>query len=445
MLGAIIGDTVGSIYEGHNIDTTEFPFFVERSHFTDDSVMTIAVAEWLLNDPARSQQGLEQSLVKWGHKYPHAGYGGGFSRWLSHPEFLYTYRDPSSTEDTSSASSRDSYNFRQAVRRVFKKEEAPATASARHPYNSYGNGSAMRASACGWLAHSLDEALDLGKRSAIITHNHPEGVKGAQAVAAAIYLARTGATKEQIRQYIEDTFAYDLSRSCDEIRPEYYFDSSCQGTMPAALAAFFDSHDFESAVRLAVSLGGDSDTIACITGGIAEAFYHDIPAPIIDEMHRRLPDEFRSVISAFYTSAANVVSQKPTARTLPARITPHHIAQLKPNEVFVFGSNAQGMHYGGAAAFAVAHFGAVMGNGEGMQGQTYAIPTMEGLDNLRPAVERFIEFAKAHTEQIFLVTPIGCGIAGYRPEDIAPMFAEALPLANVYLPQSFIKLLTTNK
>lgn len=443
MLGAIIGDTVGSTYEFNNIKTTNFPLFSEGSAFTDDSVMTIAVAEWLLNDPARSQQGLEQSLVKWGHKYPHAGYGGGFSRWLSHPEFLYTYRDPSSAEDISSASSRDSYNFRQAVRRVFKKEEAPATASARHPYNSYGNGSAMRASACGWLAHSLDEALDLGMRSAIITHNHPEGVKGAQAVATAIYLARTGATKAQIRQYIEDTFAYDLSRSCDEIRPNYGFDVSCQGTMPAALAAFFDSHDFESAVRLAVSLGGDSDTIACITGGIAEAFYHDIPAPIIDEMHRRLPDEFWSVINALYASAANAVPQKPAARTLSARITPHHIAQLKPNEVFVFGSNAQGMHYGGAAAFAVAHFGAVMGNGEGMQGQTYAIPTMEGLDNLRPAVDRFIEFAKAHTEQTFLVTPIGCGIAGYKPEDIAPMFAEALPLANVYLPQSFIKLLTT--
>lgn len=419
MLGAIIGDTVGSIYEGHNIDTTEFPFFVERSHFTDDSVMTIAVAEWLLDDPARSQQGLELSLVKWGHKYPHAGYGGGFRTWLFQPQYLYNYRDQS-TDDS-----------------LFSE--------GRHPYNSYGNGSAMRASACGWLAHSLDEALDLGKRSAIITHNHPEGVKGAQAVAAAIYLARTGATKEQIRQYIEDTFAYDLSHSCDGIRPEYYFDSSCQGTMPAALAAFFDSHDFESAVRLAVSLGGDSDTIACITGGIAEAFYHDIPAPIIDEMHRRLPDEFWLVINALYTSAANAVPQKSAARTLPARITPHHIAQLKPNEVFVFGSNAQGMHYGGAAAFAVAHFGAVMGNGEGMQGQTYAIPTMEGLDNLRPAVERFIEFAKTHTEQTFLVTPIGCGIAGYKPEDIAPMFAEALPLANVYLPQSFIKVLTANK
>ncbi len=417
MLGAIIGDTVGSIYEGHNIYTTEFLFFVDRSHFTDDSVMTIAVADWLLNDPNRSKEGLEQSLVKWGQKYPHAGYGGGFRRWLFEPQNLYAYRDQS-TDDS-----------------LFSE--------GRRPYNSYGNGSAMRASACGWLAHSLDEALDLGMRSAIITHNHPEGVKGAQAVATAIYLARTGATKAQIRRYIEDTFAYDLSRSCDEIRPDYGFDVSCQGTMPAALAAFFDSHDFESAVRLAVSLGGDSDTIACITGGIAEAFYRDIPAPIIDEMHRRLPDEFWLVINALYTSAANAVSQKPAARTLQARITPHHIAQLKPNEVFVFGSNAQGMHYGGAAAFAVAHFGAVMGNGEGMQGQTYAIPTMEGLDNLRPAVERFIEFAKAHTEQIFLVTPIGCGIAGYEPEDIAPMFAEALSLANVYLPHSFIKLLIT--
>ena len=272
MLGAIIGDTVGSTYEFYNIKTTNFPIFSEDSAFTDDSVMTIAVAEWLLNDPARSQQGLEQSLVKWGQKYPHAGYGSSFSRWLFHPEFLCTYRNRSTVEGMPT--------------------------EGRHPYNSYGNGSAMRASACGWLAHSLDEALDLGKRSAIITHHHPEGVKGAQAVAAAIYLARTGATKEQIRQYIEDTFAYDLSRSCDDIRPDYGFDVSCQGTMPAALAAFLDSHDFESAVRLAVSLGGDSDTVACITGGIAEAFYHDIPAPIIDEMHRRLPDEFWSVINA---------------------------------------------------------------------------------------------------------------------------------------------------
>ena len=427
MLGAIIGDTVGSLYEWHNIKTTEFPLFSKDSSFTDDSVMTIAVAEWLLHDPARSQQGLEQSLVKWGHKYPDIGYGPAFSEWLFAPYL------------------KNMDLYAPHIERGEKPDDVLPTAGLRRPYNSYGNGSAMRASACGWLAHSLDEALDLGRRSAIITHNHPEGVKGAQAVATAIYLARTGATKEQIRQYIEDTFAYDLGRSCDDIRPNYGFDVSCQGTMPAALAAFFDSHDFESAVRLAVSLGGDSDTIACITGGIAEAFYHDIPAPIIDEMHRRLPDEFRSVINALYTSAANAVSQKPAANTLPARITPRHIAQLKPNEVFVFGSNAQGMHYGGAAAFAVSHFGAVMGNGEGMQGQTYAIPTMEGLDNLRPAVERFIEFAKAHTEQTFLVTPIGCGIAGYEPEDIAPMFAEALPIANVYLPQSFIKLLTTNK
>ncbi len=425
MLGAIIGDTVGSLYEWHNIKTIEFPFFSENSSFTDDSVMTIAVADWLLHDPARSQYGLKQSLVKWGYKYPDIGYGSAFSEWLFAPYI------------------KNMDLYAPHIERGEQPDDILPTAGIRRPYNSYGNGSAMRASACGWLAHSLDEALDLGKRSAIITHNHPEGIKGAQAVTSAIYLGRTGATKEQIRQYIEDTFAYDFSRSCDEIRPDYVVDASCQGTMPAALAAFFDSHDFESAVRLAVSLGGDSDTIACITGGIAEAFYHDIPAPIIDEMHRRLPDEFWVVINALYASAVNAVFQKSAANTLPARITPHHIAQLKPNEVFVFGSNVQGMHYGGAAAFAVAHFGAVMGKGEGMQGKTYAIPTMEGLDNLRPAVERFIAFAKAHPEQTFLVTPIGCGIAGYTPAQIAPMFADSIPLANVYLPQSFVKLLIT--
>ena len=154
----------------------------------------------------------------------------------------------------------------------------------------------MRASACGWAAHSIEEALDLGKRSAEITHNHPEGIKGAQCVAAAIFLARMGASKEEIRAYIVDTFGYDLSRDCDDIRPGYYFDVSCQGTMPAALAAFFDSYDYESAVRLAVSLGGDSDTIACITGGIAEAFYGEIPKTIVIEARQRIPDEFWPII-----------------------------------------------------------------------------------------------------------------------------------------------------
>ena len=418
MLGALIGDTVGSIYEFCNIKTTDFPLFSDGSSFTDDSVMTIAVADWLLHDPVRSQQGLEECLVKWGHKYPDAGYGGAFSRWLFMPEFQSVFRDRNTETGDS---------FPHGV---------------RHPYNSWGNGSAMRASACGWLAQSVEDALDLGRRSAMITHNHPEGIKGAQAVATAIYLARMGSTKRKIYQYLEDTFGYDLSRDCDDIRPTYHFDESCQGTLPAALAAFFDSRDFESAVRLAVSLGGDSDTVACITGAIAEAFYHDIPSTVVEEMHRRLPDEFWTVINEVYAAVSNNhenSTKNATNHNTQPRITPEYISELQPDEVFVFGSNAQGLHYGGAAAFAVKRFGAIMGQGEGLQGRSYAIPTMEGMDNMRAAVDRFIVFAKEHPELTFLVTPVGCGIAGYTPEDIAPLFAAAKTLDNVHLPDSFWK------
>lgn len=418
MLGALIGDTVGSIYEFCNIKTTDFPLFKEGSSFTDDSVMTIAVADWLLHDPVRSQQGLEDSLVKWGHKYPDAGYGSAFSRWLFMPEFLVTLRDRST--DT--------------------VDGIPH--GVRHPYNSWGNGSAMRASACGWLAQSVEDALDLGRRSAMITHNHPEGIKGAQAVATAIYLARMGSTKAEIHQYLEETFGYDLSCDCDDIRPTYNFDVSCQGTLPAALAAFFDSHDFESAIRLAVSLGGDSDTIACITGAIAEAFYREIPSAIVEEMHHRLPQKFWTIINEVYATVSNNYENNKANTNTPStssRITPEYISELQPDEVFVFGSNARGMHYGGAAAFAVGRFGAIMGQGEGLQGQSYAIPTMEGIENIRAAVDRFIAFAKEHPELTFFVTPIGCGIAGYTPEDVAPLFLKAVSLPNIYLPESFLE------
>lgn len=215
---------------------------------------------------------------------------------------------------------------------------------------------------------------------------------------------------------------------------------SCQGTLPAALAAFFDSHDFESAVRLAVSLGGDSDTIACITGAIAEAFYHEIPATIVEEMHHRLPEEFWTIIHEVYTAVSNShENSKMNAnnQNIPSRLTPEYISELRPNEVFVFGSNVRGMHYGGTAAFAVGRFGAIMGQGEGLQGRSYAIPTMEGPDNMRAAVDRFVAFAKEHPELTFLVTPIGCGIAGYTSAEVAPLFREAVPLSNICLPNSF--------
>ena len=268
MLGAIIGDTVGSVYEFHNIKTTDFPLFSERSRPTDDSIMSMAVAEWLLSDPERTQAKLEECMVQWGERYPHVGYGTTFRHWLFNPEFLARYKEKEDGEED----------------------------GLRHPYNSWGNGSAMRCSACGWVAQSLKEALESAKRSAEITHNHPEGIKGAQATAAAIFMARNEASKEEIREYITKTFHYDLTKTCDDIRPTYTFDVSCQGTMPAALAAFFDSHDFESAIRLAVSLGGDSDTIACITGGIAEAYYWDIPKTIIRKMREILPEDWWKIM-----------------------------------------------------------------------------------------------------------------------------------------------------
>ncbi|MCR5049664.1 MAG: ADP-ribosylglycohydrolase family protein [Paludibacteraceae bacterium] len=267
-LGAIIGDTIGSVYEFNNIKTTDFqPLFGKFAEYTDDSIMTIAVADWIANTN-RSQEELEDRMVYWAKHFicPMGGYGGGFRIWLFHPERLRDYKG-----------------------NLFGDGK-------RHPYNSWGNGSAMRASACGWTANSLEEALNLGKQSAEITHNHPEGIKGAQAIAAAIYMARHGNSKESIRAYIEQTFGYDLQHTCDEIRPTYDWEASCQGTVPPAFIAFFDSHDFEESIRLAVSLGGDTDTLACITGGIAQAYYKDIPEEIIDEMRTRLPKEFWNVM-----------------------------------------------------------------------------------------------------------------------------------------------------
>ena len=267
-LGALIGDTVGSVYEFDNIKTTEFqPLFDKCAEYTDDSIMTIAVADWLANS-GRTQIELEDRLVYWAKHFPcpMGGYGGGFRTWLFHPERLQNY-DGKLFDD-----------------------------GKRHPYNSWGNGSAMRASACGWVANTIEEALDLGKRSAEITHNHPEGIKGAQATAAAIFMARQGESKEAIRTYIEQTFGYDLQHTCDEIRPTYDWESSCQGTVPPAIIAFLDSNDFEESIRLAVSLGGDSDTLACITGGIAQAYYKEIPDEIINEMKMRLPKEFWDVM-----------------------------------------------------------------------------------------------------------------------------------------------------
>ena len=287
MLGAIIGDTVGSVYEFNNIKTTDFPFFGIECNYTDDSIMTMAVAEWLLQDPDHKLDSLEECMVRIAKQYPcpKGGYGGGFKRWLFHPEELYGY---------------DSQRQNSAPLTIEEVLNGVDTAKTkeyrRRPYNSWGNGSAMRASAVGWMFDTLDETERVAKISAEITHNHPEGIKGAQATAAAIFLARTGKSKEEIRNYISTTYGYNLARTCDDIRPHYGWEASCQGTVPEAIVAFLDSSDFESAIRLAVSLGGDSDTLACITGGIAEAFYKEIPEEIAKTMWDKLPDDFREIL-----------------------------------------------------------------------------------------------------------------------------------------------------
>ena len=250
LFGAIAGDIIGSIYEYRSIKTVDFELILDYSCFTDDTILTVSVADWLLSDD--SLLGIMQD---YGHRYPNS-YGGWFQVWL--------------------------------------KQDIP------QPYNSFGNGSAMRVSPVGWVFDTLEETLEKAKESAEVTHNHPEGIKGAQATAACIYLARTGKSKLEIKEYIESTFGYNLNRTCDEIRPNYVFDGSCQGTVPESIIAFLDSTDFESAIRLAVSLGGDADTMATITGSIAEAYYKEVPEEIKKEVLKRLPEEFIDVMERFY-------------------------------------------------------------------------------------------------------------------------------------------------
>jgi len=254
LYGAIGGDIVGSCYERHNVKTKDFPLFSSRSRFTDDSVMTVATADALLH-----HLGWAKAYRKWGNLYPNAGYGGSFRRWLDDP--------------------------------------------VPRPYNSWGNGSAMRISPVGFFAKSEDEVLKLAKASAEVTHNHPEGIKGAQAAALAVHLANTGADKGRIKEKMESLFGYDLSsRTLDDIRPEYDFDVSCMGTLPVALLAFLESADYEDAVRNAVSVGGDSDTIAAVTGGIALAFYGEMPREMISAIDERLPADMWEICREFSAS-----------------------------------------------------------------------------------------------------------------------------------------------
>lgn len=262
MYGAVIGDIVGAPFEFDRGDKTKtFELFTEESRFTDDSVMTIAVESALLaHDSDETDDNLERAFVTsmktYGKKYINAGYGGMFFRWLLSP---------------------------------FPK-----------PYGSFGNGSAMRVSSVGWLYDDISETRRMAYLSAVVTHNHPEGIKGAEAVASAIFLARHGSANPEIKKYLESEFSYDLNRSCDEIRPNYSMDATCQGSVPEAIIAFLEGLNYEDCIRNAVSLGGDTDTLACIAGGMAEARY-GVPKELVYEAKKRIPNEMIDVMDKMYT------------------------------------------------------------------------------------------------------------------------------------------------
>lgn len=255
MLGAIAGDVIGSVHEGARTKSKDFPLFVPGSTFTDDTVLTVAVADALLR-----RRSYVDSLHDYFHAYPNAGYGGTFIRWAIHKQ--------------------------------------------RTPYHSWGNGSAMRVSPVAYVHETLADVLEEAKRSAEVTHNHEQGIRGAQATAAAIFLARTGSSKEQIRRYTEETFDYFLDETLADIRPTYQFDVSSQGSVPQAILAFLESSDYEDAVRNAISLGGDADTMACIAGGIAEAFYGGVPEAIRAQAMARLDARLREVVEEFQRRTA---------------------------------------------------------------------------------------------------------------------------------------------
>ena len=265
MLGAVVGDIIGSVYEFRNVKTTDFELFPKGSRFTDDSVMTLAVAKWLTEDKRHTAEGLTACMQELGRRHEDAGYGGRFLGWLW--------------------------------------EENP------QPYNSWGNGAGMRVSPVGLFAKTLDEALALAEITASVSHNHPEGVKGAQAIATSVFLAKEGKSKQEIKAYVEQTFGYDLDRTTAEIRPNYHFDVSCQGSVPEAIIAFLEGNSFEEVIRLAVSLGGDSDTIGAMAGAIAACVY-PIPGEMAEKCYEILTEDLRQILNKFESGKWKVKGEK---------------------------------------------------------------------------------------------------------------------------------------
>lgn len=307
MYGAILGDIIGSPFEFDRGDKTkDFKLFSRRSHFTDDSVMTLAVCEALLKvgqdaTVKEIEDAVITSMQSWGRRYPHEGYGGYFRRWLTarHPE----------------------------------------------PYNSFGNGSAMRVSAAGWLYDSLEKTRVVAKATANVTHNHPEGIKGAEETASAIFMARNGSSKEEIKKYIENEFHYDLNRTLDEIRPSFHMDETCQKTVPEAIIAFLEARDFEDAIRNAVSLGGDTDTLGAITGSIAEAYF-GISETLISECRNRINKDMRDVVDTFYSLVRKDDSPN-TNQMIEKAINQYYVHNDKEGMILFMNMMINAMNQGG--------------------------------------------------------------------------------------------------
>lgn len=250
MIGAIAGDIIGSRFEVIPTKSYDFDLFSELNTYTDDTVLTVAIADAILSGAS-----YEFKLKEYGRKFPDAGYGGSFVRWIM--------------------------------------------GDIQGPYNSYGNGAAMRVSPVGFACSSREEVMREARRTAMVSHDHPDGIRGAQATALAVFLAKQNFSKSDIKSELEHTFQYDLNRSLNQIRPDYKFEISCQKSVPESIIAFLESVDYEDAVRKAVSLGGDSDTMACIAGGIAQAFYKEIPQEIVENVYERIPAAFKKIVILF--------------------------------------------------------------------------------------------------------------------------------------------------
>lgn len=409
LLSAAVGDIAGSPYEFHpdkNYDDVRL--LRQDPKFTDDTVCTFACAEAIVNC-----LDMTETLRKRSKEHLDAGYGLRYQEWL--------------------------------------------IAKTPLPYGSFGNGSAMRCSAAGWLAKSEEECIRIATETALPTHNHPEGIKGAVATALAIYYLKEGEDKNFVyRNVLAKYYPQWAVKTYKDFHADYSFDETCQITVGPAIICFLESSDYVDCLKLAIALGGDADTLAAIASPMAYAYYREMPTELVDQALALIPEWMKKVNEDFDSKceingqcvleefdlekAICAVDRKNKA--VRPKYTPERITELNPNEIFVFGSNLAGRHGGGAARIAYKEFGAIMGQGIGLQGQSYAIPTMQGgTETIKPYVDEFIEFAKLHKELTFLVTRIGCGIAGFHDENIAPLFADAVAEDNIVLPKSFCDIL----